>query len=242
MSLCLFVLSLCLFVSLCLSLFLSLSLSLFLSLFLSFSLCLSLDIHITSPENEDGGNKSKEVRKTKLGDNVAGCQATGKLYTHHIICSLLTAGLSNCREPTMEFQQGYTRGQIHPFLNPIALLLRNGLKVPQASCLRNVQTDAASPTVIAFDVFCRCFNNIVDGTCYWPLQTLVEPVAHEVTHTKRSEPLVKSLGELCVGPKTRVKLSTHLTAVVVASVTVHRREGVRVPSAGLSQKSTCSTG
>ena len=41
----------------------------------SFSLFLSLDIHITSPENEDGGNRSNEVRKTKrkLGDSVAKC-------------------------------------------------------------------------------------------------------------------------------------------------------------------------
>ena len=48
-----------------------------------------------------------------------------------------------------------------------------------------------------------------------------------------------------MGPKDSRRfsqLSTHLTAVVVTSVTVHRREGVRVPSAKLSQKSTCSFG
>ena len=75
-------LSLSLSVTLLLSFFLSLSLSLLLSYFLSLSLCysltllltLSLDIHITSPENEDGGNKSEE--KTNSENHVAGCKAT----------------------------------------------------------------------------------------------------------------------------------------------------------------------
>ena len=96
-----FSLSLSFFLSLSLSLSLSFSFFLFLShcLFLSLSLSFSRHPH-NKPrkQNEDGGNRSNEVRKTKrqLGANVARCKATGKLSTPHITCSHLTAGLSNC--------------------------------------------------------------------------------------------------------------------------------------------------
>ena len=112
-------LSLC--VSLCLSLCLSVSLRL--SPSLSPSLSLSLDIHMTSPENEDGGDRSKR-KEEKTTPRKCVKVLSSRNCTRLTVFVHSSLRFSAPDESPPQLRRGCTRGPIQPFLEPVARWLR----------------------------------------------------------------------------------------------------------------------